>query len=81
MMEVNALADHDLLITINAKLDVFSSMQQSITAEHSTLAARVTAIERVQDKQAGFLAGGRAVWALLGAIPAGAVLWVLQVKQ
>lgn len=71
-MDVTA-EDHDTLIRIETKLDVFRETQLANHAENTKeiadIKARTTAIERIQDRQAGFLAGGKALWVIIGAIP------------
>ena len=54
--------DHDLLIRIETKLDMHLSDILSIKD-------RLTLVERTLDRQAGFLAGGKAIWVLIGAVP------------
>ena len=63
-------ADHDLLIEIRTKLDMFIS-------NAAGLSARVTELERAADKQSGFWQGGRALWAFLTTIPIGLAAYFL----
>lgn len=73
--------DHDILIEIRTKLDIFSKQQiefqHSMVNELTDIKSRVTAIERVQDKQTGFLNGGKTIWLFISQLPAGviALLW------
>lgn len=68
-------ADHDLLVSINTTVGFLMEQQRSNHAENSRevtdIKARLTAVERIQDRQAGFLSGGKALWAVLGALPPG----------
>lgn len=71
-------ADHDLLIVINTKLDVFAAAQAALAAQvakdYAELSARMTILERKADRQDGFLAGGKLVWAIIGALPPSAIV-------
>ncbi len=69
------MPDHDMLIRIDTKLDVFKNGLDSLTnqqaADSAKLDSRITDIERTLDRQAGFISGGKALWAILGAVPPG----------
>lgn len=69
--------DHDLLVAINTKLDLWIPEIKmdigDLKAELGDLRTRLTVVERTQDRQAGFFAGGKALWAFLTALPSGAL--------
>lgn len=78
-------SDHDLLVSINTTVGFLMEQQRSNHAENSRevtdIKARLTAVERIQDRQAGFLSGGKALWAILGALPPGIVAFFLGLNQ
>lgn len=91
-----SLPDHDMLIRIDTKLDVFKQGLDSLTAQQATdtsklegqqaataarLDARVTVIERALDRQAGFISGGKALWAILGALPPGIAALIFRLSR
>lgn len=51
------------------------------TKEIADVKARLTAVERIQDRQAGFLSGGKALWALLGALPPGVAALIIGLQH
>lgn len=59
--------DHDLLVEINTKLNM-------LLPDFVNIKDRVTALERIADKQSGFFSGAKMVWTLLGAIPPSIIL-------
>ena len=65
--------DHDLLIRIETKLDVF-------TADMAAVKGRLTEVERALDRQAGFISGGKALWAIIGALPPGVAALILGLR-
>lgn len=78
-------SDHDLLVAINTTVGFLMEQQRSNHAENtkelSDLKARVTAVERIQDRQAGFISGGKALWAVLGALPPGVAALILGLQH
>ena len=66
--------DHDLLIRIETKLDVFSEILHSVER-------RLTDVERDMNRQEGFISGGKALWALLGSLPPGIAALFLGMRQ
>lgn len=78
--------DHDMLIIINTKLDVFTGTLATVQAQQASDRAawetRLTALERSADRQAGLLSGGKFLWAIIGALPPSvvAILFGLSTK-
>ena len=76
-----ANADHDLLIRIDTKLDYFKQdldhLRSSVRADFNELAKRVSELEADFSHATGFVSGGKFFWALITAIPAGAVAFLL----
>ena len=68
-MEESEYTDHDLLIIIAERTRVGGQRLEDLDR-------RLTKVERYIDRQSGFLAGGRWVWALLAALPPGAVVLI-----
>lgn len=66
MPDAQSYNDHDLLVSINTKMDIW-------IPEVIDLKGRVTALERILDRQAGFLSGGKALAGFITAMPAGAI--------
>ena len=62
--------DHDLLIRIETKLDIF-------VHDVSTLKDRVTSLERDRDRQSGFFSGGKMVWGVLTAVPTSVIAFII----
>ncbi len=65
--------DHDLLIRIETKMDLFA-------ADMAAMKERLTDVERAIDRQAGFMSGGKAAWAVLGALPPGVLAVLLGIR-
>lgn len=66
-MPPDSLADHDLLIRIDTKLDVYMS-------DVVNLKDRVTVLERSADRLAGFILGSKIVWGALAFVAGSGVI-------
>lgn len=67
-------SDHDILLII--------AERTRVTSEHvKDLESRVGMLERDRDRQAGFFAGGKALWGLILSLPAGVVAYLLGVNK
>ncbi len=68
--EESSFSDHDLLIIIAERTRTWGERFEKL--EH-----RVTELERIEDKQVGFVSGGRFFWSLVTAIPASLAAYFL----
>jgi len=68
METLHYTSDHDLLVAINTKLDLWIP---EMKGDIRDLQERVTVLERSADRQSGFISGGKALWGFITALPAG----------
>ena len=70
MTDLEKLSDRDLLVRIHTILEMHEP-------RISNLETRMTNVELTQAKASGLLAGAKMLWALAGALPSSAVVYLL----
>ena len=71
---MDQMTERDLLLALHTR---FTYFEKQVTIDVSEIKARVTALERAADRQSGFFAGGKALWAFLASLPVGAVAFFM----
>ena len=74
---MEAQNDHDLLIRIDTKLDIFV---RQTAADITDIKERVTELEREADQRRGFFRGANWLWSFIGALPPTLILLVYGAK-
>lgn len=66
-------ADHDLLIRIDTKLDIYTTAQttfrQTVETQLKEVWGAIDGLRAERNQAKGFIAGGKALWMLLAGIP------------
>ena len=82
-------SDHDLLIRIETKLDLFMAQvntnqdktDKAIEALWSAVTGLKEEFSKIRNQAQGLALGGKVAWALVGVVPAGAIAAILDLTR